>query len=116
MIITPDYRYDLQVVRVIDGDTIDAILTRDIGFRHIATWRQRLRIAGIDCPEVSGATRAAGVAATVFTRDWLAAAPCAAETLQQDNFGRWLARIFRADGSDLSAALLAAGHAIPMSR
>lgn len=116
MIIAPDYRYDLQVVRVIDGDTIDAILTRDIGFRHVATWRQRLRIAGIDCPEVSGTTRAAGVAATAFTRDWLAATPCAAETLQQDNFGRWLARIFRADGADLSAALLAAGHAIPMSR
>ena len=111
MIITPDYRYDLQVVRVIDGDTIDAILTRDIGFRHVATWRQRLRLLGVDCPEVTGTTRAAGLAATAFTRDWLAAEPCAAETIKQDAFGRWLARIFRADGSDLSAALLAAGHA-----
>ena len=58
-----------------------------------------------------GTTRAAGLAATAFTRDWLAAEPCAAETIKQDAFGRWLARIFRADGSDLSAALLAAGHA-----
>ncbi|MEY4213100.1 MAG: hypothetical protein RL458_1326 [Pseudomonadota bacterium] len=116
MIITPDYRYDLQVVRVIDGDTIDAILTRDIGFRHVATWRQRLRILGIDCPEVTGITRAAGAAATAFTRDWLAAEPVACETIKQDAFGRWLARVFRADGTDLATALIDAGHAIPMNQ
>ena len=116
MIIPPDFRYDIQVINVIDGDTIDVILQRDIGFKHVATWRQRLRIAGIDCPEVTGQTRAAGLAATAFTRDWLAREPCAAETLKQDNFGRWLARVFRADGSGLAEALVAAGHAVPFTR
>lgn len=113
MIIVPDFRYDLKVDRVIDGDTIDAILSRDIGFRHIATWKQRLRFIDINCPEVHGANKAAGLAATEFTREWLAAEPCAAETYKQDDFGRWLARVFRADGSDLSKALLDAGHAVP---
>ena len=42
------YRYDAEVVRVIDGDTIDVIV--DLGFD---VWiRKRVRLAGINTPEV----------------------------------------------------------------
>lgn len=111
-LIIPDYTYDCAVLRCIDGDTIDTELSRDIGFRCRPTWRQRLRLDGIDCPEMTGATRALGMAARQFTEQWLAAEPTVAETLRQDNFGRWLSHIRRADGSSLADALVAAGHAV----
>lgn len=112
-LIIPDYTYDCAILRCIDGDTIDTELSRDIGFRCRPTWRQRLRIVGIDCPEMTGATRALGMAARLYTEQWLAYEPVIAETLQQDSFGRWLAHVSRADGSSLANALLAAGHATP---
>lgn len=42
------YQYKATVVRVVDGDTID--LTIDLGFK--ITTHQRIRLAGIDTPEI----------------------------------------------------------------
>ena len=42
------YHYKAQLVRVIDGDTIEADI--DLGFK---TWtRRKVRLAGIDTPEI----------------------------------------------------------------
>ena len=41
------YDYEAKLIRVIDGDTVDAMI--DLGFD---TWvKKRLRLAGIDAPE-----------------------------------------------------------------
>ena len=41
------YRYNAKLVRVIDGDTIDAMI--DLGF---GVWiKRRIRLAGLDAPE-----------------------------------------------------------------
>lgn len=101
---------------MIDGDTFVANLSRDVGFNCRPTWRWRLRVSGIDCPEMRGATRALGQAAREFSEAWLSAEPVAAETLVQDAFGRWVAIIRRADGSSLADALVAAGHAVPCAK
>lgn len=111
-LIAPDYTYDCRIVRVIDGDTFDAELSRDIGFRCRPTWRQILRPIGINCPEMTGASKALGVAARAYAEQWLAAEALTVETVRQENFGRWLAHIRRADGSSLADALVAAGHAV----
>lgn len=111
-LITPDFSYDCAVVRVVDGDTFDADLSRDVGFRCRPVWRWRLRLLGVNCPEISGPTRPAGLAASDFARQWLAAQPTIAITHSQDNFGRWLATICRADGSSLADALVDSGHAV----
>lgn len=42
------YQYKATVERVVDGDTID--LTIDLGFK--ITTHQRIRLAGIDTPEI----------------------------------------------------------------
>lgn len=45
------YKYNCKLVKVIDGDTIDVIV--DLGF-HISNL-QRLRLRGIDTPEINAA-------------------------------------------------------------
>ena len=41
------YEYDAQLIRVVDGDTVDALI--DIGF---SVWvKKRIRLHGIDTPE-----------------------------------------------------------------
>jgi len=42
------YQYKATVERIVDGDTID--LTIDLGFK--ITTHQRIRLAGIDTPEI----------------------------------------------------------------
>lgn len=112
--LAPDYRYDLlQVAKVIDGDTIEAVVGRDVGFRCTPTWRLRLRLEGIDTPEIRGGTpadQALAVAAREFTAAWLAAGPAIVATSGRTTFERWLARIIRGD-DDLADALVAAGLA-----
>lgn len=79
-LITPDFSYDCALVRMIDGDSFHADLSRDVGFNCRPIWRWRLRVAGIDCPEKTGATRDRGLAARQFTEEWLAAEPVVAQS------------------------------------
>lgn len=104
-------------VRAIDGDTLELLVDR--GFR--GTSRERVRLLGVDTPEVVGRNRAAGLAATAYTADWLGGDPAAdwplvIETFrprERDSFGRWLATIWRvSDGHCLNADLIHAGHAV----
>ncbi|HET8627446.1 MAG TPA: hypothetical protein VFL91_08500 [Thermomicrobiales bacterium] len=112
-----EYIYDARLERVIDGDT--AILTFDFGFGEEHT--ESVRLLGVNCPEVTGATRAAGLAAKDYTERWLAAAdtpptdwPLVAQSFKSDHFGRWLAFIWRkSDRHSLNDDLLADGQAVP---
>jgi len=61
------YEYSAKVTRVIDGDTID--VTVDLGF-HVQI-RERLRLYGINAPEVRGVDRPAGLAATAWLKEYL---------------------------------------------
>lgn len=110
------YVYRARVVRVVDGDTLD--VTIDAGFR--ATREERLRLLGVNTPELRGASRPAGLAAREFATVWLAQAyagdewPLVVQTVKADTFGRYLATVWRAsDGRNLNADLLASGHAVP---
>lgn len=106
--IAPDYRYELdRVVRVIDGDTIEAVVGRDVGFRCRPTWQLRLRLQGIDCPELR---EPLGATAREFAAGWLATGPATVTTTGRTTFERWLAVITRGE-DDLASALVAAGLA-----
>lgn len=110
----PDaFRRRAHLVRVVDGDTVD--LEVDLGF-HLVT-RTRFRLLGIDAPEVKGATKAAGDAATAWLREALDGRELAVESVKTGKFGRWLATLYarQDDGAwrDINAAMLAAGHARP---
>ena len=56
---------------VVDGDTFDAEL--DVWLGLVAV--ERVRVLGINAPELKGATKEAGLAAKQFTADWLARGP-----------------------------------------
>ncbi len=112
MIPTEDYVRKATVVRVVDGDTIVANI--DLGF---GIWRnkQKLRILGVNCPEVVGTTRAAGLAAKAAAVAWLAGLETIliqTFVIDTDSFGRTLARVWRPnDPVDLSEFLVNCGHA-----
>lgn len=101
------------VTRVVDGDTL--VCDIDLGF---GIWRigQKLRVLGINCPELHGATHVAGKAAMDATAAWFGDLP-ANVTIQTfvadtDAFGRVLAKVERSDGADLGDYLLSKGFAV----
>ena len=63
----PSYEYRARVRRVIDGDTLDMDI--DLGFEVVLA--SRVRLLGINTPEVVGVNKAGGLAATEFVREWL---------------------------------------------
>lgn len=109
------YYYRLQqLTRVIDGDTVDAII--DLGFDTLVS--KRIRLAGINTPEKHGATRQIGEEATSHLK---------ALTVEFTNlhvhsekigkFGRVLGRLFgqSTDGRwhDLNQQMIDDGFALP---
>jgi micrococcal nuclease len=63
------YTYDCTVEKVVDGDTLDIVI--DLGFN--VKMSQRVRLSGIDTPEVFGAKATPeGKLASQFTTQWLA--------------------------------------------
>lgn len=109
------WAYRAQLVRVVDGDTID--VTVDAGFANYRT--ERLRLLGVNAPEMRGPSRPAALAAAGYVTSWLGAVPfdddwpLVIETHKGDAFGRYLARVWRTtDGRCLNDDLLASGHAV----
>ncbi|WP_276199850.1 thermonuclease family protein [Chelatococcus sp. XZ-Ab1] len=100
-----------EVLRVVDGDTIEA---------RVAVWpgheiRTKVRIAGLDAPERAGrcreerrAAQAAHEALARLVRD----GGIVLSQVQPDKyFGRVVARVFDAKDQDVGALLREAGHA-----
>lgn len=114
-----DYTYKvLEVIRVVDGDTIDCRIS--VGFGIDATFR--FRVFGIDAVEKRDPL---GPAATDYTRRWLEDAlftgPLYVTTHKSSEvtngigdgaFGRWLGDFHDAAGDHLGQALVDAGYAV----
>lgn len=108
------YVYNANVLRVVDGDTVDVVA--DLGFH---TWmKMRLRLRGIDAPELHAIkdgkpdleTRLRAVA----SREALTAkvvTPVRIKSTKADDFGRYLADIFVGDRY-INAEMIAEGHAV----
>ncbi len=108
------WTYRATCLRWIDGDTLT--LRLDLGF-HVFC-EQRVRLAGLDAPELR--SRDAGERADAAASRYRAGAllpPGAACTITTekgdatDRYGRFLGRITLADGRDLNAVLLSEGLA-----
>lgn len=98
--------FDGVVSRVVDGDTFDCVLNLGLGLAVTV----RIRILGINAPE---SQTAAGKAATVFAKTLLPEnLVVRVEAADKDKFGRVLAEVFKADGTNVSKAMLDAGHAV----
>lgn len=106
------WQYRARPTRVVDGDTIDVLI--DVGF-DIA-FSARLRVLGVDTPEMRGDEREAGLIAKTFVEDWCQDAaqltdsdwPLIVVTEEADSFGRWLARVYDTASEELAVELIEA--------
>jgi micrococcal nuclease len=102
------YEYDAKVTNVVDGDTIDCIVS--LPFYLTAT--HRFRLLGVNCPEVHGATKAEGLKAAAYTRATLLGKTVRLRSAKSDDFGRWLCQIYVGD-IDFNQSLIDRGLAVP---
>ncbi len=120
----PAFEWDFRcrVLRVVDGDTLDAYVDRGLGdYSEV-----RVRLLGIDAPEKNRLeTRVAGLAAMEYVARWVAEREDATEAPwpflvrsrlagpQTDDFKRILGLMWDVrTGECLNLALVEAGHAI----
>lgn len=99
------------VTRVVDGDSLVARLTRDVGFHGILTFDQKLRLNRINAPAVKSVD---GVAAKVFLTSLLeGVGPVSIQTVKAYKFGdEWMAEVTLTDGSNVSDVMVLTNHAV----
>ena len=109
-----------KIVRLVDGDTVDV----DIDLGMAITTRQRLRLFGINTPEVRGPEKASGHAATQHLADLLVEFRHEGEwdivvqpyKDKKGKYGRYLADLIgvEEDGNpvNLNERMVADGHAV----
>lgn len=101
--------YAAAITDVYDGDTVTADIDLGLG---VFLGGQKLRLYGVDAPEIRGAEKVAGAA----SRDWLRSRILGKFVTiksigdQREKYGRWLAIICDADG-DIIADMIASGMA-----
>jgi micrococcal nuclease len=112
------YVYRAKILRVVDGDTVDA----DIDLGCFVHRESRLRLYGVNTPELhdpDAATRARAVQA----RDWMRGKVEGRDVIvrthldRSDKYGRLLAEIFMdgdgVTGTTVNSALVSEGLAVP---
>jgi endonuclease YncB( thermonuclease family) len=115
--------YDVrEILRVVDGDTVDLTVGRKIDFGFYVnqdmTASLRFRLFGINAPELHGKSAPAGLLAKEKLIELLDTyAPIHAVTYKADDFGRWLVTLFgeRPDSSVIviNEEMVRLGFAIP---
>jgi len=105
------YKYKGIVVSVYDGDTITVDI--DLGF-HMIT-RQSVRLAEINAPEVTGAEKESGKKSRDRLRELIPVGSIVLlETFKdgREKYGRYLASVVDANGSNINARMVNEGFAI----
>lgn len=111
--------YNVQVARVIDGDSFTAVAHLRIDHQHLGlvftlSVPVTVRILGIDAPETRGATRPQGLATKTRLRELIEGREVELTTQGLDKYGRTLARVWVAE-TDVAATLLRESLAVPYS-
>ena len=98
-----------------DGDTFNALVSRgehDYLLTHV-------RCALYDAPEITGATKPAGLAALAYVRTLAPEGSVVylnsisfVHSDEEDDFGRMLAAVTLADGRDLATLMIDGGYAV----
>lgn len=104
------YRYEhVEVLDIYDADTITVII--DLGFNVLT--KVKLRLFGINAPEMRGSEKKRGTAARDYLRERLAGQTVALEThklVHQGKYGRYLAEVY-IDDVNINEELVIKGHA-----
>lgn len=103
------YTYQALVTKIYDADTITVDI--DLGF-NVQLHDVKLRLCGIDAPEVRGEERPEGIAARDWLRERLLLRTVTIETIRDrtGKYGRYLA-IVHHDGINYNQALIDEGLA-----
>jgi endonuclease YncB( thermonuclease family) len=92
----------VHVARTIDGDTF-------ILLAFGVPPEERVRILGVDTPELHDSLTTKAREARDYTRAWLADGPFTITTCKRDSFGRYLATVTRGTTDTLAVDLIRAG-------
>lgn len=106
------YEYKIkEIIKVIDGDTLDIII--DVGFNILT--RQKIRLDGIDTPELNSTdqlTRKMATEAKIFVENWIKNQKnLNIQTIKDDKYGRIVGRIFGDSKNCLNILLTEQGYA-----
>lgn len=109
----PEYRYRAKIIKAYDGDTVTAIVDLGMNTHRI----EKLRLHGINAPEVRGDERKAGKASRDYLRKFILGRDVVIETTKdkKGKYGRYIAKIFVKSGDQMlnvSDTLVASGHAV----
>jgi micrococcal nuclease len=111
MAIEPTYVYHAQVIRVIDGDTIDIDI--DLGFDIRV--KTRVRMYGINTPEMTSKNleqRNKAEAAKEFLKSLIEGKEVLLQAFKHEKYGRYLANVYLGD-LNINQRLISEGYAIP---
>lgn len=97
--------YKGKVLRVIDGDTLEAAIEMWPDITVLA----RVRVMGVDCPETKGETAREGYYAKRFTYEEVQDMECSFTVFGKDSFGRVLCSV-QYLGKDLATELIKHGY------
>ena len=105
------YNYKAKIISVYDGDTVTALI--DLGFK--VTFTIKLRLLGIDTPELRGEEREEGLKVRDYVRELILNKDVIVKSHRdkQGKYGRYLAEIFidGLDGVSLNQTLINKGMA-----
>ncbi len=103
------YKYNAKLDRVVDGDTVDALV--DLGFN---TWKKvRIRMVGMNAPESRTRDleeKARGIAAKIRLEELLEKGTFILESQGVGKYGRCLGILF-VDDINVNRTLINEGHA-----
>ena len=105
------YIYVCEIVKVVDGDTIDCAVS--LGFD--VSVRQRIRLYGVDAPESRTRdleTKRYGKASKKFVKDFLSSDQILLKTREKGKYGRYLGDFCVGD-KWLCDEMIKAHHAVP---
>lgn len=118
------YTYNAHVTKVYDGDTITVDI--DLG---LGVWLkgQKIRLFGIDAPEIRGSEHDAGIVSRDFLRDLVLDKDVIVITYKdkKEKWGRWLGDVFLpADNNSdeagldvcVNTVLIRKGYAVPYEK
>jgi len=103
------YNYKAKIIDVYDGDTVTAMV--DLGFLHFQ--EMKLRLYGIDTPELRGEEREQGIIVRDILREMVLGKEVTIRSYKdkQGKYGRYLANIILEDGLEVNQWLVDNGHA-----
>jgi micrococcal nuclease len=103
------YEYKAKVVKVYDGDTVTCDIS--LGF-NVELRKQKIRLLGINAPEVRGSSRSSGIISRDALRSRILNKKVTLKTFKdkKGKYGRWLGEIW-IDDECINSWLLSEGYA-----